>query len=120
MVIRALRLYEHGLFLPDVENFDAAVERIDLAATKATIVMRAIGMALPGVDTEDRPPTLNEVDTHLRVLVSEAYGDLLSLLQEPIAETEGFAGDDLFDVSVVALQPYDGRRIRVEIALILA
>lgn len=114
-----LRVYEHHNLhaLQAVENFDAVVERIDLAATKATMMMRAVGIALPN---DEAPPMVSAVDAHIRALVSEAYQELTGLLQEPIAETEGFASDDLFDVSVVALEPYDGRRIRVEIALVLA
>lgn len=108
------RTYERtGLqALVTVENFDAVVERIDLAATKATILFQAIGMS----------PSLDAVDVRIRRLVNEAYLDLLACaaLQEAVAETEGFAHDDWFDVAVVDLHPYDGRRIRVEIALVLA
>ena len=76
-----------------VRNMPTVIERIDLAATKATVAMRAIGLSLPGVGV----PSIDDVDAHLRFLVSEAINDLI--IHDIDWPDSGIAESAAFEVS---------------------
>lgn len=92
--------------LAGVPNVPAVIERIDNAATKATMLMRATGMSLSR--RRNLVPTLDEVDAAIRHLVVMAAEDCFHAqevakqkeLDEPIfiESAQGVAEDDLFRV----------------------
>ena len=89
--------------LTQASNAPTVIERIDLAATKATAFMRQAGITLP--DRND-VPTVDQTDYHLRELVNRAVGDYFRMREEArlnsrvIASVVGFVADDLFEVTV--------------------
>lgn len=81
--------------LGNAPNFGAIVERIDVAATKAAFIMRNLGLSLPGVAF----PLLDDVDVHLRKMVTGAIDDM-RWNESGVDGTVGDSFDDHFDVQV--------------------
>lgn len=103
----------HIPVLKAIPNADAIIERIDLAARAATVYLRTNGMCLPDIPNVlpaiAEPPTLDRVDTHLRILVSEAVESFISTASDnPTTEVDGVAGNELFEVWVEASAPAAG------------
>lgn len=95
----AVRDYSlHGLeALADVPNHGAIVERIDIAAREATILMRSKGLCLP---ERLEVPLLDDVDNYLRVLVNEAVASYQNVSEGDPDSAEAWAGDDMFEIAV--------------------
>lgn len=105
--------------LTNIPNADTVIERIDIAARTATSIMRAMGMTLPDAQ---RVPTLDEVDRHLRLLVSEAIDGYLQSVRslkenESDLEVDGVAEDDYFDVWVAPVVPGEHSPLHVRISM---
>ena len=94
-----------------VRNLPLVIERIDLAATKATVAMRAIGITMPGIGV----PTVDDIDAHLRQLVGEAINDLV--INDANWPDAGVSDSALFDVS--AERDMDGN-VDIQILMKLA
>lgn len=90
-----------------VPNAGTIVERVDLAATKATMMMRTLGLS--------RDAIIAETDARLRELLNCACIDFA---YQDDDEAEGWAEDDLFAVTV--MQDPETRQIHTEILMRLA
>lgn len=88
-----------------VSNVSTVIEQIDIAATKAAVLMRAVGITLPGIDL----PTVDDIDQRLRELVCDAYNNLY------FPDGDGIANDDLFEVDVEATRDGDRELLDVQI-----
>lgn len=103
--------------LQQVANAPTIIERIDLAATKATAFMRQAGIPLPdGCDV----PTIDLTDYHLREMVNRAVRDYFRLRDESrvggkvATSITGIVSDDLFEVVV---EPSTRGALNVSISL---
>lgn len=109
---------QHIEGLQGIPNADAVIERIDLAARTATVFLRQYGMTLPG---GVGVPVLDEVDVHLRRLVSDAIDSFQQAVGDnPQDEVDGVAGDEMFDVWVESAAGITGHfspPLRVRIAM---
>lgn len=89
--------------LEDAENYDALLAQITLSASKATVLLRSVGIPLP---EQQHAPSLKSTVAHLSNLVGEAIFSFHQIkeFEAPVnvldAEIEGFADDELFDVVV--------------------
>lgn len=108
--------------LPDVSratNTPTIIERIDVAATRATAFLRQMGMPLP--DGND-VPTIDQTDYHLRELVNRAVATYYDLLDKShvggkvATSIEGVTSDDMFEVTV---QPMPRGALHIHISLLL-
>jgi hypothetical protein len=100
--------------LADITNAEAIIERIDLAASTATPVLRFFGRLVDGEEAN-----LDLIDEHLRHMVNAAIAGLLEdgdgLLDD---EAEGYVEDAIFMVIAIPQPAPSGqRRVCVEIAL---
>ena len=91
--------------LAGVPNLSTVIERIDNAATKATMLFRMTGMTY-GLRRD--VPRLDDIDMAIRRLVAEAADECFRFQESAkthknervVVEVDGTASDDMFEVAV--------------------